>query len=99
MSSRALIDGFSAILVAPFVFFVPLPVQAWGWLIASWVVHLVYLLSLVKAFDKSDMTVAYPIARGIAPMLASAGAVLLFRESIMFIPLPASRRSVAACWR
>ena len=29
MSSRALIDGFSAIMAAPFVFVLPAPVQAW----------------------------------------------------------------------
>ena len=82
MSSRALIDGFSAFLVAPAAFFVPLPTHAWGWLLASWAVHLVYLVSLVKAFEKLDMTVAYPIARGLAPMLAAAGAVLFFNEPI-----------------
>lgn len=32
MSSRALIDGFSALLVLPVAFVVPLPHGAWGWL-------------------------------------------------------------------
>ena len=82
MSSRALIDGFSALLMAPVIFFVPLPAHAWGWLFASWLVHLVYLVSLVKAFETLDMTVAYPIARGLAPVLAAAGAVVFFREPI-----------------
>jgi len=82
MSGRALLDGFSALLVAPAVFFVPLPSHAWGWLLASFVIHLVYLVSLVKAFERLDMTVAYPIARGLAPMLAAIGAVLFFDEPI-----------------
>lgn len=82
MSSRALIDGFSAIFAAPVAFLVPLPMHAWGWLFASWAVHLVYLVALVKAFEHSDMSVAYPIARGVAPVLAAAGAVLLFHEPI-----------------
>lgn len=80
MSSRALIDGFSALLILPLVFFVPLPHGAWGWLAASWAMHLVYLVCLVKAFEAADMSVAYPISRGVAPALASAGAVLLFGE-------------------
>ncbi len=82
MSSRALIDGFSAFLAAPIIFFVPLPQHAWGWLFSSWIVHVLYLVSLVKAFETLDMTVAYPISRGLAPVLAAAGAVLLFHEPI-----------------
>jgi drug/metabolite transporter (DMT)-like permease len=82
MSGRALIDGFSALLVAPVVFFVPLPAHAWGWLAASWLVHALYLVTLIKSFEQSDMSVAYPIARGLAPTLAAIGAVAIFHEPI-----------------
>jgi drug/metabolite transporter (DMT)-like permease len=82
MSRRALIDGFSALLVAPAAFLVPLPSNAWGWLITSCAVHGLYLLALIKSFEQADMTVAYPIARGLAPMLAAAGAVAIFHEPI-----------------
>jgi drug/metabolite transporter (DMT)-like permease len=80
MSGRALIDGFSALLVAPVALLVPLPQHAWGWLAASWLVHALYMVSLIKSFEQSDMTVAYPIARGLAPVLAALGAVSLFHE-------------------
>ena len=82
MSSRALIDGFSGFLILPAVFFVPLPHGAWGWLAASWITHLVYLVCLIKAFERADMTVAYPILRGVAPLLAAVVAVALFDEPI-----------------
>ncbi len=82
MSSRALIDGFSALIVLPAAFFIPLPHGAWGWLLASWATHLVYLFCLIKAFERADMTVAYPISRGVAPALASAIAVLAFGEPL-----------------
>ncbi|MBC6980497.1 DMT family transporter [Caulobacter sp. 17J80-11] len=82
MSSRALLDGFSALLVFPAAFFMPLPHGAWGWLAASGLTHLVYLTCLVKAFESTDMSVAYPIMRGLAPVLAAAGAVLAFGEHI-----------------
>lgn len=82
MSGRALIDGFSALLLVPAAFIVPLPANAWSWLIASTAVHGLYLLALIKSFEQSDMTVAYPIARGLAPMLAAAGAVAIFHEGI-----------------
>ncbi|MFN3857531.1 MAG: EamA family transporter [Caulobacter sp.] len=82
MSSRALIDGFSAILILPAVLLVPLPHGAWGWLAASWATHLLYLICLVKAFERADMSVAYPILRGVAPLLAAMAAVALFDEPI-----------------
>jgi drug/metabolite transporter (DMT)-like permease len=85
MSSRALIDGFSALIVLPFVVFLPLPHGAWGWLAASWATHLVYLVCLIKAFERADMTVAYPIARGVAPALAAVVAVLVFSEPVSWI--------------
>jgi drug/metabolite transporter (DMT)-like permease len=85
MSSRALIDGFSALIVLPFAFVLPLPHGAWGWLVASWATHLVYLVCLIKAFERADMTVAYPISRGIAPALAAVVAVLVFSEPVSWI--------------
>jgi drug/metabolite transporter (DMT)-like permease len=82
MSGRALLDGFSAALMAPVAFFVPLPHGAWLWLAASWLVHAVYLYSTIKGFERLDLSVAYPVARGIAPALASAGAVVLIGEHL-----------------
>lgn len=82
MSGRALIDGFSALLIAPAIALVPLPVNAWSWLFGSWVVHALYLFALIRSFEQSDMTVAYPIARGLAPMLAATVAVTVFHEPI-----------------
>jgi len=71
MASRTLIDGFSAALLAPVAFIAPLPPGAWGWLAASGLVHLAYLVCLIRAFESADMSIAYPIARGAAPALAS----------------------------
>ena len=82
MSSRALIDGFSALIVLPFAFVVALPTGAWGWLGISGVLHLLYLLCLIRAFEAADMTVAYPIARGVAPAMAASVAVGVFGEPI-----------------
>lgn len=82
MSSRALIDGSSALIVLPFLLFIPLPHGAWHWLIASYALHLFYLLAMVKAFESADMSVAYPVMRGTAPVVAATGAVLLIEEPI-----------------
>jgi drug/metabolite transporter (DMT)-like permease len=99
MSGRALIDGFSALLVAPAAVWLPLPTHAWGWLAGSWAVHLLYLFTLIKSFEQSDMSVAYPIARGIAPVLAAIAAALLFREPVtMFVACGIGMIAVGVCF-
>ena len=82
MASRALIDGFSAILMAPIAFLLPLPTGAWGWLAASGVIHLVYLICLIRTFERADFGVAYPVLRGIAPVIATVSAVAFFGEPL-----------------
>lgn len=82
MSSRALIEGSSALLILPFLLIVPLPHGAWYWLAASLALHLIYLIALVNAFQLADMSAVYPIMRGIAPVIAAAGAVLLIDSPI-----------------
>lgn len=82
MSSRALIDGSSALLILPLAFVVPLPSGAWTWLLASFAVHLVYLVCLIKAFETADMSAVYPIMRGSAPVIAAAASALWLRDPI-----------------
>ncbi|HEX4848190.1 MAG TPA: DMT family transporter [Novosphingobium sp.] len=82
MSSRALIDGSSALLILPLAFVVPLPHGAWPWLFASFAVHLVYLVCVIKAFEGADMSAVYPVMRGTAPVLAAVASVLWLGDPI-----------------
>ena len=82
MSGRAMIDGSSALLMLPLAPLVPLPTGAWVWLGASLLVHLVYLLCLVRAFSLADMSAVYPVMRGSAPVIAAIAAVLLLGDAI-----------------
>ncbi len=82
MSSRALVDGSSALLVLPLAFLVPFPATALPFLIGSFVVHTVYLICLVRAFEGADMSAVYPIMRGSAPVIAATAAVLWLRDPI-----------------
>lgn len=85
LSGRALIECSSAVMLIPFAFVVPLPHGAWHWIVASWLAHVVYLIALVKSFERADMSVAYPLARGSSPVLAALLAVTLFHEPISAI--------------
>lgn len=46
----------------------------------SAILHHGYYLLLQKAYRVGDLSIVYPIARGIAPLLATAGAVAFFHE-------------------
>jgi drug/metabolite transporter (DMT)-like permease len=64
----------------------------WGWpqwlaVAASAVVHTVYFLTLLKGYRQADLTVVYPIARGSAPLVTVACAVLLLGETLSLFGL------------
>jgi uncharacterized membrane protein len=58
--------GLAAGCFIPFL--PPLDPAAWPWLAASLVLHFVYQLSLVSAYQLGDLSQVYPIARGVAPL-------------------------------
>lgn len=75
MASRAMTDGSAAIILLPALLFVPLPHGAWTWLMATALVHALYLYALIRAYQVSDFSSAYPVLRGTAP-LVTAGVTL-----------------------
>lgn len=75
MASRAMTDGSAAIILLPALLVVPLPHGAWAWLMATALVHALYLYALIRAYQVSDFSAAYPVLRGTAP-LVTAGVTL-----------------------
>jgi uncharacterized membrane protein len=57
-----------------------------GWLVyryglpATGVLHVLYTECLVRGYRAGDFTVVYPLARGSAPLLSFAGAIVILRE-------------------
>src|SRR5512143_1688116 len=78
---RLLIGVFSAVLVAPVLFFVPLPhgIAIW-FLVGTAFVHAIYELLLVKSYESAAFSAVYPVARGTGPLFTALGAVLLLHE-------------------
>jgi drug/metabolite transporter (DMT)-like permease len=62
-------------------------VAEWAAVTLSAVVHLLYFNSLLKGYRVADLTVVYPLARGSAPLLTAAAAVLLLGESLGLLGL------------
>ncbi|MGH8812190.1 MAG: EamA family transporter [Advenella sp.] len=63
--------------------FIPLPARAaWPYILTSGLVHIVYNVSLVRSYRRSDLAQAYPIARGSSPLFVTLGAALFADEAI-----------------
>jgi drug/metabolite transporter (DMT)-like permease len=71
-----------AVAFAPVLLFTGLPWGAMHWVVLSSVIHLLYGLSLVAAYERGDLSAVYPIARGTAPALVTLGATLFLGDSI-----------------
>ena len=80
MTARGSTDGASALLLLPAIAVAPLPHGAFGWLGVSAAVHVVYLYAMIRTYAVADLSVAYPVMRGAAPMLTVAISVGLLGE-------------------
>ncbi|UVO55144.1 DMT family transporter [Sphingomonas sp. SUN039] len=58
------------------------PDYLWPWLIAAAATHAVYQAVLSFSYSVSDFSVAYPIARGSAPILTAVMGVLLLGDTL-----------------
>ena len=63
----------SALVALPFVFALPPPDRAsWGCIALSATLQIVYCFALVRAYRDAGLAQAYPVARGMAPLLVIA---------------------------
>ncbi len=89
-ATRAIMLGTCGVIAFPFVFFVPLPTAEIWWLIAlSVLIHFIYDLCLVNAYRFGDLSLVYPILRGIAPVLTAIGAYLFLSEALSPVQIAA----------
>jgi drug/metabolite transporter (DMT)-like permease len=72
-----LVLGLSAL---PFVDW-PQP-ESWKWLVVTAVVQFGYYALLVRSYGLGDMSVVYPLARGIAPILVTIAAFISLGEAL-----------------
>jgi len=72
--------GVACALVVPFVA-VPHH-RAWPFLVVSWALHVGYQTALMHSYRVGDLSQAYPIARGSAPMIVAVLAVPLAHDHL-----------------
>lgn len=82
MVARGSTDGVSAVVLLPATLLVPLPIGAWAWLGISAAVHLLYLYAMIRTYAVADLSAAYPVMRGSAPLLAAGISIGWFGERV-----------------
>ncbi|MFF3752985.1 EamA family transporter [Streptomyces sp. NPDC002018] len=81
--ASTLIAGGASVLGAVVVCFAPVPdAAAWPYLIVSALLHVGYLLLLMRSFSLGDFGQMYPIARGTAPLVVTVLAAVFVGESL-----------------
>lgn len=72
--------GVPAALTLPFTS-LPLP-AAWPPIIASALIHVAYFKVLAGAYRGGDLSVAYPLMRGLPPLVVAVSAIVVFGEAL-----------------
>jgi drug/metabolite transporter (DMT)-like permease len=73
---------FGALVFLPFLVVGGIPSGALTPALTSSVCHVAYYLGLVTSYRHADISVAYPVARGSAPMLVAIGGTLLVGDHL-----------------
>lgn len=85
-SNTVMIIAGSAVIGVVFLPFVPLPlIASWPYLGGSVVIHIIYFGTLLMAYKKGDMSLVYPLMRGLPPMLTALAASIMFQESLSIV--------------
>ncbi len=81
--SAWLIVTIPCLLLCPLLLLTGLPArEAWPMLATSGVIHACYLTWLASAYKHGDLSVIYPVARGLAPILVALAAPAVLRERL-----------------
>lgn len=82
LSTRMIVSIAMMLSVVPLVSFVPLPTPAvWGALAISVIVHWFYQFAMIRALHRGDLSLVFPVMRGLAPLLTAITATVVLSET------------------
>ena len=85
LDTAAIVAG-AGLLAVPFLFVVPLPAApSWPYIFGSIGTHLAYYFLMVNAYRTGELSLVYPLMRGVAPQSPRCSASLAAR-----VPAPIS---------
>ena len=78
----SLMNLTGSVLALPILLIVGIPdLSVWPYIAVSLALHIIYYYSLAKAYQWGDMSLTYPIMRGVAPLILLGLSVLLNADS------------------
>ncbi|MEE2879478.1 MAG: DMT family transporter [Pseudomonadota bacterium] len=82
LSARMVLSLTSAACVLPFAFIVPLPEpDLWAPIAVAIGAHWIYQFCMIRALHRGDLSLVFPVMRGLAPMMTAIIAVVALNES------------------
>jgi drug/metabolite transporter (DMT)-like permease len=80
LDTAAIVAG-AGVVAVPFLFVVPLPAPAsWPYIATSVSIHVAYYYLMINAYRSGDLSLVYPLMRGVAPLLTAVLGIVLLRE-------------------
>jgi drug/metabolite transporter (DMT)-like permease len=80
LDTAAIVAG-AGLVALPFLFVVPLPALAsWPYIAASVTIHVVYYYLMINAYRSGDLSLVYPLMRGVAPLITGVLGIVTLRE-------------------
>jgi drug/metabolite transporter (DMT)-like permease len=82
LSTRMIVSIAMALSVLPFVLFVDMPTREIWWALGlSVVVHWFYQFAMIRALHRGDLSLVFPVMRGLAPLLTAIMATFYLGET------------------
>ena len=80
LDTAAIVAG-AGLVAIPFLFVVPLPaVESWPYIGGSVAIHVAYYYLRINAYRSGDLSLVYPLMRGVAPLITGLLGVVALRE-------------------
>jgi len=80
LDTAAIVAG-AGLLAIPFLFVVPVPARAsWPYIGASVATHVAYYYLMINAYRTGDLSLVYPLMRGVAPLITAVLGIYWLRE-------------------
>lgn len=81
LSARMVLSLTSALCVLPFAFFVPLPEAGlWPAIAMAIAAHWIYQFFMIRALHRGELSLVFPVMRGLAPLMTAVIAVFALQE-------------------
>ncbi len=86
LMARTALSVSCALIVAPLAFFVPFPSpEVWGAFAISVPIHFGYQMALIRAMHRGDLSLVFPVMRGLAPLLVGLAGVIFLHETLSLV--------------